>query len=94
MRIGPTGTPSTWSESRPASRCRHEQRLAGHSHRRRLAGRALRQRARRGRGYASNLETFALGARRWVLLSRVPAPSAKSGGDAVPATTGRPHRGL
>ena len=27
MRTGPTGTPSTSSGSRPASRCRHEQRL-------------------------------------------------------------------
>ena len=49
MRTGPTGTPSTWSASRPASRCRHEQRLRRHRHRRRLAGRALRRRARRGR---------------------------------------------
>ena len=31
MRTGPTGTPSTWWRSRPASRCRHEQRLR-HSH--------------------------------------------------------------
>ena len=47
MRTGPTGTPSTSSGSRPASRCRHEQRLRRHlSHRRRLAGRAPRRRAR------------------------------------------------
>ena len=37
MRTGPTGTPSTSSGSKPASRCRHERRLRPHRPRRRLA---------------------------------------------------------
>ena len=38
MRTGRTGTPRTWWRSRPASRCRHEQRPRRHRRRRR-AGR-------------------------------------------------------
>ena len=47
-RTGPTGTPRTWSPSRPARSCRRE-RLRRDRHRRRLARRALRRRARRRR---------------------------------------------
>ena len=32
MRTGPTGTPSTWSGSRPARSCRHERPLRRHRH--------------------------------------------------------------
>jgi hypothetical protein len=39
MRTGPTGTPITSFGSRPADRCRHEQRPRRHRHRRRCAGR-------------------------------------------------------
>ena len=37
-RTGPTGTPSTWSVSRPVRSCRHDARPRRHRDRRRLAG--------------------------------------------------------
>jgi hypothetical protein len=54
----------TSSESRPASSCRHEQRLRRHRHRWRLAGRAPRRRARRGRS-ARSTRSACRAARSW-----------------------------
>ena len=79
MRTGRTGTPSTWCGSRPARRCRHEQRLRRHRHRRRLAGRALRRRARRGRP-ARRTRRARAGRRRVLLLGVHPVEDAAAPG--------------